>query len=157
MSNTKKIPLMGIGGKIKDYATVDENDYDSLSVFRWFKNSRGYAVCAGGRKNHKFYMHRVIVSPAEGLVVDHINGDKLDNRRSNLRAVTQNLNCQNRTNLQNNNTSGVTGVGYWKTGSLWVARVTRNGKTKLLGYFKTKKEAVASRFAFNESEKACQS
>ena len=65
-------------------------------------------------------------------VVDHINGDSMDNRKSNLRICTQ------KQNAQNNRKPGVfTGVNYNKQNGKWVARISHNYKSKQLGTFKT--------------------
>lgn len=84
-----KIPL--IGGKGKGLcAIIDDADYDRVSRYDWHY-SNGYAV-----NNFGYRMHRLIMSPPSHLVVDHINHDRLDNRRSNLRICTNFENSQNR-------------------------------------------------------------
>ena len=61
-------------------------------------------------KNRKVYLHRFIVNPPSDKVIDHINGNGLDNRRSNLRVVTQHINSRNRTKIATNNSTGKNGV-----------------------------------------------
>lgn len=80
--------------------------------------------------------------PAE---IDHINGDRKDNRLVNLRAASRKVNSRN---LKQNvrNTSGFRGVRYKKAANRWVAYIGVNGKFKHVGSFETMREAVAARF-----------
>jgi hypothetical protein len=84
-------------------------------------------------------MHKVILEAPTGKVVDHINGDKLDNRRVNLRVVTQSQNSMNRRPYENTK-SGYKGVTF--SHGRWQARIGSNGIRKTLGYFKTAREAA---------------
>lgn len=109
------------------FASVDEADYDLLSKTRWRLvrsriDSDGYAygVMTIDGVRTKIFMHRAIMSPPAGLLVDHINGDKLDNRRSNLRICTAAQNMQNSKDRKNNS-SGVRGL--YKI-QHWAAEVT---------------------------------
>ena len=82
------------------YAIVDEEDYNFVNSFSpWYENDGGYAVKKTRIKgaNVSIRMHRLIANPPKGLVVDHINGNRLDNRRNNLRCVSQAINSWNRT------------------------------------------------------------
>lgn len=77
-----------------------------------------------------------------GKYVDHINHNTLDNRKQNLRLVTNAENGQNRKGTHRNSKSGVRGV-YWETGKrCWVARITMNKKRHLIGIFKEKEDAI---------------
>ena len=80
----------------------------------------------------------------DNLVVDHINRDKLDNRKVNLRFVTQRQNCCN-TKTNKNNTSGHTGIHWNKEINKWVARITYFCKPIHLGSFLKLKDAINSR------------
>ena len=86
----KKVPLVGKKGNGK-YAIVDDEDYKKVSRYRWYYGG-GYAISDFGAR-----MHRFIMDPPQDLVIDHINHDRLDNRRSNLKVCTQFENSQNRT------------------------------------------------------------
>jgi hypothetical protein len=95
MAGTKKILLRNSG----NYAIVDDEDYDFINSFgSWYENEQGYAVKSVhvNGKTRRIRMHAVINETPEGLVTDHINGDKLDNRRSNLRSVGSMINAWNR-------------------------------------------------------------
>lgn len=72
------------------YVLVSEADYRLMSMFKWRANHNGYALTG-----HSDFMHRMLCPAGHGLVVDHINGNTLDNRRSNLRVATR---AQNNTN-----------------------------------------------------------
>lgn len=92
-------------------------------------------------------MHRLVLPPKEGVVIDHINRNKLDNRRANLRYTTQSLNTLN-SNMRTNNTSGYPGVYYRNERSKWAAYIRIHGEKRThLGMFNTYEEAVAARQA----------
>lgn len=92
-----------------------------------------YAVAPIGKGR---YVHRLIVGASETWdVVDHINGDTLDNRRSNLRIVTKAQNGANRVKRHARNTSGYRGVSYHKTRGKWEAYVCPNYSKKSLGRY----------------------
>jgi hypothetical protein len=117
-------------------AIVDDADFATLSRYSWYLSTSGYATrVAGGRKNKiRIRMHRVITECPFGLFVDHINGNKLDNRRANLRIATKQQNGFNR-DKQRNNTSGFKGVTWDKARRKWVAQLNISGKHYYLGRF----------------------
>ena len=123
-------------------AIVDDDLYESLSGYRWFVNN-GYARCwdGSGRGRKIILMHRVILNTPEGLCTDHINGDRLDNRRENLRVCTKAENSRNR-GVEKTNTSGFKGVNWHKRDRVWQARLNYLGKFIWLGSYKTKEEAA---------------
>lgn len=125
--------------KLKEgvYAIVDEADYEELSKHKWTLKGDGYAHRGTPRPERKWIlMHRQIMQPDQAMQVDHINGNRLDNRRSNLRICTH---AQNRMNQakQSRNTSGYKGVDRYQN-KYWRVRV----RTKTVGYFKTLTEAI---------------
>ena len=82
-----------------NYAIVDERDYEYVNSFSpWYENDNGYVMkkTRQNGKNVSIRLHRLIAQPPKGLVVDHINGNKLDNRRENLRCVSSAINAWNR-------------------------------------------------------------
>jgi hypothetical protein len=113
----------------------DEIDAEMIESQHWYLDYRGYA------RSYRGKIHRLIMRPPEGFDVDHINGNKLDNRRTNLRVVTHQENCQNRPLPNKNNTSGHRGVSWHKRRQGWCATV-RAGEKKFYGQFKTLDEAV---------------
>lgn len=122
---------------------VSWEDYPLLSHFAWYV-SRGYANCSSPQAFDNRLMHR-IVSGNQGQCVDHINGNKLDNRRSNLRVCSQVENQQNRHVINKNNTSGVKGVSWFKPHQKWCAEIWVRGKKICLGYFDDKDAAAKAR------------
>ncbi len=132
----KRIPLSQ--GK---FAIVDNEDYLTLSKVKWFYGGDGYAareVSTGkGRQARRCEkMHRVINKTPKGMDTDHINNDKLDNRKCNLRTATKSQNDCNR-RRQRNNTSGFKGVSFHKSSGKWTARIALHRKMHNLGLFPT--------------------
>lgn len=118
-----------------------------IAGYTWWASRKRYTYIAGasigGRKNKKVvYMHRLILKAPSGFFVDHINGDGLDNRRSNLRLCTIKENNRNRVRMQSTNTSGLRGV-FWERGcQKWRAQITVDDKNKHLGVFTDKYDAA---------------
>lgn len=117
-------------------AIVDDEDFESLSQFKWHC-SVGYAMRREYPSRKILLMHRVILNPPEGKEPDHINGDRLDNRRCNLRISTRSENNLNK-NVQKNSSSGFKGVSWKKGRSKW--RAYMGGAH--IGHFNTKEEAA---------------
>ena len=122
---------------------VDDEDFGSLNSHKWYFGG-GYVVRnvrdSDGTRS-KWPMHwEVIGKPQKGKETDHINCNKLDNRKENLRIVTR---SQNRMNVgkYKNNTSGFKGVSMVKDSGKWQAHILVRGKNMKLGYFLTKELA----------------
>ena len=110
-----------------------------------YVNSQGYKV--GRLDDAGVKAHRVIWKMMTGddpQIIDHINGDRADNRWGNLRSVGRFENARN-LGLSKNNTSGHNGVYWFPRYQKWMASIRINGKRKNLGYFATKEEAIAAR------------
>jgi len=133
------IALTGKYGRGR-YTIVDDIDYTYLRLFRWHLTEDGYAERSpvGARK-----MHRFILNADDGQIVDHINGDKIDNRRCNLRIASASGNVVNR-GINKNNTSGERGVSFDKRRAKWRAEIRSNSKKKFLGEFETVELAAES-------------
>ncbi|MFK0299981.1 HNH endonuclease signature motif containing protein [Brevundimonas sp. NPDC090276] len=116
---------------------VDDEDYDLLSQHSW-SASTGYA--RRSVMGASIAMHRQLMHPAQGLVVDHKNGNPLDNRKDNLRVVTQRENSRNR-GPSKTNRLGHLGVAYDHRFGLFAAYIER----EILGHFATLEEAVEAR------------
>ncbi len=126
------------------HALVDAADYETLSRYKWSLHDAGkgkaqYAV--RGNRGRKLFMHREIMQPAPGMVVDHINRNGLDNRRANLRVCTRLQNLQNR--YWNAGQSQYRGVS--PQGDKWMATVGYKGKTIYVGLFDDEIEAARAR------------
>lgn len=125
------------------FSVVDDEYFEYLNQWQWSFHA-GYAT-RGIKRNGKtktIHMHRVVMElfgVIDGLEVDHINGDKLDNRKQNLRICTKAENLRNRPTTSSNS-SGYKGV--YKSGSNWQARISVNKKLTNLGSFKKKEDAA---------------
>ena len=137
----RRLKISGKTGKGK-YAEVDDEDYLSLKNYRWHLVGGRYiarGIMTDGKQT-RLYLHHAILGKKEGMDVDHINGNKLDNTRKNLRFVTHHQNTLNR-KTPSNNTTGYRGVTYHKKDKKYQAAISKKGKTVYLGQFKTSKEA----------------
>lgn len=145
--------LIALSGKKANglFAMVDDEVFDYLSQWKWNIIPKGYAIRtdrSSGRKR-TVYMHREIANVLGieklGLQIDHIDGNKLNNTRSNLRPATNQLNQAN-VGLQKNNTTGFKGVTKRTKGraSWYIARIGKDRKRHALGCFKDPAEAHAA-------------
>ena len=125
-------------------ALVSDTDYKKVSELKWYYHN-GYAWTRVGSRSadRKMGMHRFILNPPAGLEPDHINGNKLDNRRENLRLCTHSQNLANR-KLQSNNITGFRGVCWVSRDQRYMASIKVKGKNIYLGYVKRAGEAAAA-------------
>jgi len=128
------------------FALVDDEDYDRLVAMGKWHVCAGYASKAGkksqGQQGMCIYMHRFIMSAQKGVEIDHINGDRLDNRKCNLRLCSHLENLKNQPTARKNNTSGFKGVCWNKVLNKWQSNIMLNGKSTHLGVFMCKIEAA---------------
>ena len=124
------------------YTIVDADEYIELSKYNWHISS-GYAcrnvytkVPNSKTERKCLAMHRVINKTPEGLQTDHINCNKLDNRKKNLRSCTNKQNSMNKKSYKSKY-SGFKGVSYDKNTNVWVSYISVDGKSIHLGRFKT--------------------
>lgn len=126
-------------------AVIDAADVPFVDGRNWCaipNRKTVYAVRAEvGRRGRHIHMHRTLLGFPSGFLIDHINGNGLDNRRSNLRLATPAQNQFNRGKTKNNS-SGFKGVS--RSGDKWRAQIRVGGRLKHLGIFKTKIEAAAA-------------
>ena len=138
---SKTIPLSQ-----SKFALIDDEDYERVIAYNWYAHRRSASqkfdvMCnVGGRLNHKIIkLHRFITNAPQGMDVDHINGDPLDNRKTNLRVCTRSENLQNSAKHKDN-MSGFKGVSKHK--NKWVAQIMNNGTKVKIGLFSTPEEAA---------------
>ena len=119
-------------------AKISNIDINLLYKYKFFLGDNGYvkACTRKGNKRTCTYLHKLILKN-KNKEVDHISGDKLDNRRDNLRNCTRIQNLMNRKN--------VLGVSFSKRHNRWRARIFIDGKETHLGNFKFKKDAIITR------------
>lgn len=138
----REIPLTR--GKV---AIVDDEDYDTLKKWKWYCTGDGYArrheYDAATKKRRSYAMHRQMMQTPQGMETDHINGNKLDNRRCNLRICTTEQNQWN-VGLKVDNTSGFKGVFWRKDRKKWQAMINKRGRRVHLGYFEAPEQAHAA-------------
>jgi hypothetical protein len=121
------------------YAYVDAADYEWLSQHRWCVVSGGYAARRAGRK--WILMHREIMQPPEGMVVDHLDRNKANNCRFNLHVCTPAENQHNRAKRLGTSSRFV-GVSYVKRFGKYRAHIQFNGQRMFLGHFDDEVEAA---------------
>jgi len=139
------------------YAIVDPDDYARLSEHRWHaaKHTRSFYAMRTQwsgklRRTVTIMMHREIMHAPEGMVIDHINHNGLDNRKANLRLATLADNARNARYPKINTSSKYRGVWYNPKKKRWRATIGINNKRKQVGYFRN--EINAAR-AYDEAAK----
>lgn len=141
----KKIKL----NNSEKYALVDNEDYERLVTVVWNFDPGGYSKGKTGKgyakSSGKVYTHRLLTNAPKGMVVDHINNNPLDNRRSNLRLTTRHFNALNRVQ-RSNSTGPYKGVTLQNSKkNPYGAVICYKGKNRRLGNFKT---AMSARRAY---------
>lgn len=137
------------------FTVIDDEDFDFVSKWRWKLHPQGYA-CRSTWINGRWVtllLHRVIADTPDHLQTDHINRDRLDNRRGNLRNVTGSTNTMNQ-GLSPRNTSGYRGVSWDKNREKWRAQTKHLGKWVNLGRYDTAEEAAAARIAYDDTHRS---
>ncbi len=131
------------------FALVDQEDYSRLSQYRWYPQRNRHNIYAyrfdqrvKGQKFKSYPMHRDIMNVPDGLVVDHINGNGLDNRKANLRLGTYAQNSWNRPKARVKCSSKYKGVCMDKKDGKFQAQICVHGSRIYLGRFDTQKEAA---------------
>lgn len=129
-------------------AIIDDEDFNKIASQKWWLSSQGYAEGTDQETRKKILMHRLILGVKPGMTTDHINGNKLDNRRENLRHATYQQNNWNVTKRKNK--SGFKGVYWCKHIKRWKASIGYNKKLIHIGCFDTPEDAAR---AYDEASK----
>lgn len=136
--------LVYIQTKDGSVAVTDGAFYDIVSKYTWDKDGNGY-ISASFKDNGKVHPHKlqnyIISNIPNGYIVDHINGNKLDNRMCNLRFATIKENNANRASKQNSS-SRYKGVSFDRSRGKWISSIQIYGKTKHIGRFDDEYEAA---------------
>jgi hypothetical protein len=138
---------------------IDDEDYEFIKAHNWQVGCPSklpyfwFAKRNKEKRNH-YALHRLLLNAPEGSVVDHINGNTLDNRKANLRITDWKGNARNHC-LASNNTSGYRGVIYSKSKNRWRAVIQLKNHPLQLGYYPSKEIAAyvyeeASKIVFGE-------
>ena len=124
----------------------DKEDFEKISKHTWRVSRNGYMQTTVTKRPNKVVieMHSYLIGEHEGYVIDHINRNKRDNRKSNLRLVDRNMNGFN-INRQINNTSGKTGVSFSKDKGTYIAHIGYKNKHIYLGSYSNFDDAVKTR------------
>lgn len=137
-----EVVMLGRSGQERARAVIDVADVPIVSGARWHLNAGGYA-CTGvlrdGRPADLTMQRAILGDVPDGLWIDHINGNRLDNRRANLRAVTPEQNTQNRRGF---GSSGHRNVYWQESHQAWMVAVRHNDKLHHGGRFKNINDAV---------------
>jgi hypothetical protein len=140
--DTALIPLRASDGSVRAYTTVDSADADWVNQWTWRPHPKGYASRhdRSTGTDRIVLLHRALLglTHGDGFEGDHINRDRLDNRRANLRKLPKNANQQN-TPSKRGSSSIYRGVT--KHRNRWQAVVTTNGRRIHLGSFTDEHEA----------------
>lgn len=136
---------------------IDKDDYEKCKVLRWRASSRKrengkvstYIVTGSPMKKNMISLHQFIMGSQEGEVVDHKDGDTLNNRKVNLRVCSQQNNIWNRTDMLTTNTSGILGV--YKDNrkgrkANWIAEIKYNNIKIYLGAYIKLEDAIYCRY-----------
>ena len=134
----------GIGYTEKDDEFYfDLEDYNKIKDYYWNTNQDGYIASYSNKKCT--LLHRLIMGINDpSIPIDHIKHNIKDNRKSELRIVSNSQNNINR-EIRSDNTSGVTGVCWYKKRGMWMSYIAKDGKRKTIGYFTDFNDAVKAR------------
>lgn len=149
--NIAKIILRDAGQNIVGEAIIDVEDISKVIGYKWrlYKGGTDRSKCNGVytgnvKKSNCISLHRFLMNCPKNMYVDHINGNRFDNRKSNLRICTNQENNFNRT-AQDNNTSGSKGVWFDKSRHKWAVEIKYNNKKIYIGRYEDKNIAIFSR------------
>ena len=139
--NTYQKVYIGYTSNTNKEFLIDYDDYEKIKNYCWYETKQGYIATREPINKKIILLHKFIFS--QNGTIDHINRNRKDNRKQNLRIVTIQQNTMNKS-LQKNNKSGQCGVFYSKDRNKWVSQLTYN-KHKIMKRFNTKEEAIEYR------------
>jgi hypothetical protein len=146
-SEYAEIVVYNTYGIEKARTKIDLDDVVLASKHKWHINNHGYvATMSEGKRT---FLHNVLLGRIIGHEIDHIDGNQLNNRRSNLRRCTHGQNMFNQRH-NSKNKSGFLGVAFYSYRNAWTARIKCKGKTYNLGSYKTREEAALARIEAEE-------
>lgn len=150
--NIAKIQLYNIRQEVIGEALIDVEDISRVSQYKWRLSKGGTerSKCANvltgnGKETYTNSLHRHIMDCPDEMYVDHINGNRLDNRKVNLRICSNQENNFN-TVKRSINTSGYKGIWYDKTRDKWCSEIKVNGKKIFIGRYINIENAAFTRF-----------
>ena len=126
------------------FTLIDKKDWGRVSKYKWCKYQHHNTIYVRNtdRKNGKIFLHRFIINAQDNDVVDHINGNGLDNRKCNLRICTNQQNIFNSCAHKDSFYSDYKGISYDRSRKKWVAQLTFNYKRVLSRRFNNEIEAA---------------
>lgn len=155
--------VIGYTSNTRKQFIFDIDDYEKVSKYHWYEETNGYIRSSSKKKENRFHIHRLIMGFPDGIGIDHINHNILDNRKSNLRAATTSQNAMNRIK-GSNNTSGTSGVVWVKSRNKWKSQIKFNNQLIFLGEYdkfedaekrrKQAEEEYFGKYSYDNSMKA---
>lgn len=128
---------------------VDDEDYEKTKVYKWYGERGASNNTFYARTAYRVSIHRLIMDSPQGLEINHINGNGLDNRRQNLEICTKTKNGLWRVAVNKNNKSGCPGVSWHKQQRKWYVTVRMDGKNRYLGLYEKLENAIEARKQFS--------
>jgi len=127
------------------YTIVDGGWFEELNQWKWYVSSNGYVIrnakMVNGKRGPQIHMHRIILNTPEGMQTDHINGNRLDNRKTNLRVCTNSENLANQRPIRGGS-SKFKGVTWHNRDKMWMSYIRKDHKRIHLGYFNNEAHAA---------------
>jgi hypothetical protein len=127
--------------KRKKSIIVDDEDFEYLNSFEWQVDKFNTVTTHLKDNKESRLIHRIIMKPPIGIEIDHIDGNRLNNQKSNLRFATSSQNKMNR-GARKDNKSGYKGVSWHKQRNKWTARIMVDGRYQHLGLFEDIADAI---------------